>query len=451
MKMLQKTHPETHPGSSTNALRRQVLYRCLPIVATAGLMFWLSGGLYPRTWRLFFQACAQFSLLWTQLGAGFLLSFVILAVQALLLAIGWGLLLRLVIREGYALFSAWRTNNAPVPVAPLPAVRGPEPLPPLAVANALQSIQHVAPLSAPSVRPQGATSSQRNMDVLVNPFERAAHPLANPALENPFEEPGSPDNRGRSRGVQRLQEQEQTRAVSATQQKDVPLSAFYEYEEAAQPPAADRQDTPADQRQESEEPGQHVSAGEAFASEGKEEASNPFRAQESEQEQAHFSSVLHELGFFRLNQSSGEGKPALSQPEKEMASLANTSSSTEDTSLAANPFDVQSDVFHLFSPPDVPGQEPEAQISEEKLKEPQLQMRPSPAKMESDQLYLLGNPFEGSLPEVFEQDEDLKHSGLEQVSEELEQRAARRKRATSPSVPGGEKKAAKRAPRNKPD
>ena len=82
-----------HPGSSTNPSRRQLLYRCLPIIGTGLLMFWLSGGPFPRTWLLYAQTCAQFSQLLTQLGGGFLFAFVVLTVQSLLLALAWGFLL----------------------------------------------------------------------------------------------------------------------------------------------------------------------------------------------------------------------------------------------------------------------------------------------------------------------------------------------------------------------
>src|SRR5437588_7503282 len=94
-----------HPGSSTNPSRRQQLYRYLPIIGTGLLMFWLSGGPFPRTWLLYAQTCAQFSQLLTQLGGGFLFGFVVLTVESLLLTLAWGFLLCLAMLEAEARFS----------------------------------------------------------------------------------------------------------------------------------------------------------------------------------------------------------------------------------------------------------------------------------------------------------------------------------------------------------
>lgn len=442
--------PPKHPGYSTHSLREQVLTRCLPIVVAVCLMVWLSGGIYPRTWQIFFQACAQFSQLWGQWRGQFLLSFVLLTIQALLLAAGWWLLLQLAIREGYALLAAWRAENTPVPLAPLPepVARAPVSRQPAAQAPASARVQYAAsPFSSP-VQAQRNAAPTRNGEVLVRPFGQTTPSLADPVLENPFEEPGSADRSAKPRGVQPLQKQGSTQAVSAAQQRDVPLSPFYQYTGEIPSPPPVRPVTPAAQPQQSGEQAQRTGAGGAPATEEKAAAKNPFREQEGEQDQARFSSVLHELGFFRPAQLSPEDKPVASSPEQEVVSPA-TPSSAAEVSLEANPFDVQRDVFDLFAPPDLPDRETEAQV--EQPEEPQRQERPSPAKMESGELYLLGNPFEGSLPEVFEQDEELKQSVLVQVSEELEQRAARTKRATGQAAASaGEKRTTKRSPRNKP-
>src|SRR5260370_5122107 len=232
-----------HPGSSTNPSRRQLLYRYLPIIGTGLLMFWLSGGPFPRTWLLYARTCAQFSQLLTQLGGGFLFAFVVLTVQSLLLALAWGLLLWLAMREAYALFSA---RQKPIPVAPAApplASRGLEALSPAELASVLQGMQYAAQPPVSYAQPKGAPTSRQGMDALVNPFESAAYPLANPAAENPFEEPGPSPAAYRPRGVQRLQGQEETPAVSSPLHDEPLLPILHDglpvpvYAEEVRPPA----------------------------------------------------------------------------------------------------------------------------------------------------------------------------------------------------------------------
>jgi hypothetical protein len=347
-------------------------------------MFWLSGGFYPQTWQLFLQACIQFSLLWSQQGVGALFPFAVLTIQSLLLAMAWGFLLWLALREIYEMFVA-RRKPAAVPLS--------------VAINSQQSMQGNAPSSPSYAQAQDALSLQEHVNRTENPFQPVASPSSNGVLGNPFEEPEPSDSVKRSQGVQEDQVQPETLAPPLTQQNDQLSQLFHHELEDIAASTIIQQNTSDDNRQEIRAHRQEDEYEEVFLRPSQDERDDPSGIPASEQENVNFSSALYELGFFRPGQSPTGDQPATSQAEVE---------------------------------------QPEAQ--------------PSSANKDPDQLYVLGNPFEGQLPEVFQQDEDLKHTVLEQVSKELEQRTSQRKRVTREgSSPGSEKKVAKRSLPKKSD
>jgi hypothetical protein len=440
------TQSKTHPTSSTHPLRKQLLSRCLPIGGTGCLMFLLSGGLYPRTWRLFFQACAQIPQLQMQMGEGFLFPFAVLAIQSLLLAVAWWVFLRLAIREGYALFCAWQTRDAPTQQAPLPAKALPA-----AVATATPLLQkpYTGQVLVRRAQPQGNTAPQPNSNGTMEPF--VARPLTAPGnqmVENPFEVPEPSANPQKPSSGQQWPTEKGLQPASVTPQTIESPPSFKEKEKRVRTPVPMSPATPIKQAQEIEEREPRARSAPALP---EEEASNLLRPPEPEQESVFFSSMLQELGFFSPDQSPGAETTPSSQAEKKDAPQLEPPANADHTSLAPNPFDVQSEVLHLFSSPDVPGQKPEERVSQDAHTPPHSQPQRSSAGMESGQFYTLGNPFEGTLPDVFQNDEDLKQSVLEQVSEALEQRTVRKRKATNQPSSADEKKTERRPPRKKPD
>ena len=88
------------PGQPRSNNRGQLTRSCLPIVGTAILVFIVSGGFPPTTWRYLFQTLPQLNRLFVSQGPGVIFPLTILIVQSLLLAIAWGLLVWVVLREG---------------------------------------------------------------------------------------------------------------------------------------------------------------------------------------------------------------------------------------------------------------------------------------------------------------------------------------------------------------
>jgi hypothetical protein len=120
------------------------------------------------------------------------------------------------------------------------------------------------------------------------------------------------------------------------------------------------------------------------------------------------------------------------QKEKQAAALPLPSPAQNDpfAVIEEDPFAVQEDVFNVFEPENhkendtgnyTESYEEEAQEEEEQ------------ASAEDDPVFVFGNPFEGPLPDVFMEDEDLKRSVREQQEElsgDESSRASAAKKAT---------------------
>src|SRR5256885_10423438 len=94
----------TSLGRTRDALVKQLLTICL-LGLGAGIIFWLSGGIPPRTWRVLLLSCLHFSTLWAQQGAGMLVPFIIVLVQSILVVVAWAVFGWLAFRAAEALFA----------------------------------------------------------------------------------------------------------------------------------------------------------------------------------------------------------------------------------------------------------------------------------------------------------------------------------------------------------
>ena len=83
----------------------------IAILVAGFLMFWLSGGFPPNTWRLLLQILPQIQTLWTQRGPAIFFPLLILSVQSLLLGIAWIGILWAAIREVSALVATLKTSQ----------------------------------------------------------------------------------------------------------------------------------------------------------------------------------------------------------------------------------------------------------------------------------------------------------------------------------------------------
>src|SRR5436190_23442247 len=78
----------------------QRIRSCLPILGTAVLVFFLGGGFPPATWMFLFHTLAQLNDILINQGPAAILPLTVLVVQSLLLAVAWGLLGWVALREG---------------------------------------------------------------------------------------------------------------------------------------------------------------------------------------------------------------------------------------------------------------------------------------------------------------------------------------------------------------
>src|SRR6266481_407388 len=79
---------------------KQLIRSCLPILGTGLVVILVSGGFPPATWVLLFKTISQLNTLLYYQGPGVIGVLIVLIVQSLLLAVAWGLLGWVIMREG---------------------------------------------------------------------------------------------------------------------------------------------------------------------------------------------------------------------------------------------------------------------------------------------------------------------------------------------------------------
>ena len=90
---------------------RNHLLLIIAVLVAGFLMFWLSGGLPPNTWRVLLQILPQIKTLWTQRGPAIFFPLLILSVQSLLLGVAWIGIIWAAIREVSALVVTLKTSH----------------------------------------------------------------------------------------------------------------------------------------------------------------------------------------------------------------------------------------------------------------------------------------------------------------------------------------------------
>src|SRR5581483_5405268 len=90
---------------------RNHLALLLAIVGASFLLYWVSGGFPPATWRLLFQSMPQLGARLPDQGIALVFSFIVVVIQSLAIGVAWALLLWLAIRKGRIVFDAFYASK----------------------------------------------------------------------------------------------------------------------------------------------------------------------------------------------------------------------------------------------------------------------------------------------------------------------------------------------------
>ncbi len=375
------------PAPPRPSLGQYLLTRTLPIFLTLVLSLIFAGGLPPTSWRLLFQTLAHLREIYRLHGPAMWVGLALLIMQSLLLLAAWVVLAWLLLKERvvvYTMRSALRQGRTPslnmtiVTMDPierlLPSFSFPllnarkaapaPPMPPYVPTGNLVSAPPLATNAAALPRPR---EQARNV-----PPPPVMQPNMVPGNIPPPPPPAMPPNMGprnvppppvtqpntankKKRPVP--EEPPTTQIVSQPLSEDMPTSQTAPTVKAPPPPVA--QDSP--------QPAQKV------------EPPQPAGGERSTMKEQ-LSSKMKKIRTMRLG-STSQPAPAPQSTEE------------ETSYMLGNPFDV-----------------PES-AQETKLPDSVLDVTPDlPTQLNAsqDDPYLYGDPFEGSLPDILQIDEDLK-------------------------------------------
>lgn len=519
------------PITPSELYGRQILRRIVPILVTCYLVYWLSGGIPPTSWEQLVQVCIHFTTLLASKGTGALVTLLVLFAQALCIGFAWGFLLWLMVREFQALRAGMSPQSNIAGQRSASFTQSPQALHP-------SSPPHVSgQMGASYVQPYQTPSLEQPASVGIGHWQAPPMQTSSVLFDNPFADETqnfpliAQSDQVRASYVSTTQKSYTPDSKKQTILFDDPFSPPFDKDNGRQ----QGQHIPS-RAQPSEQGSSHLSAlpiplpvDSARPSVQLSDVSTPFDAQESGElerlesiapgsDEIHYSDMLGTLGFIptRVQPSGNEekkiGKPVepiqreaeppiqsqrpASQAQKEqavtripLASEKHVQAAVPPISVAPpappaptpsnNPFDVQADIFDLFSfgatpiepvmqpveqqritpVPDStlpfagsagnnPFEElalPESQSASTSLvRASQTSMaQPEPTEVEEedeeDDPFIFGNPFEGPLPDVFHQDSDLRQSILEHTGDvieaPIEQTRAKKKRPKKRSTP----------------
>jgi len=476
----------TSPGHARDALVKQLLTICL-LGLGAGIIFWLSGGIPPRTWRVLLQSCLHFNSLWAQQGAGMLLPFIIVVVQSILVGVAWAVFGWLAYREGSALFALLTTQQSHSQAAKSPRkkmIAASQPSRPALMAPGSSGTPSASlkQASSPSASlHKGAKRGQSGAPVYGQQKEQmppqsseAMFPFAPPFKEDWFLPPdlheattAERSNSGDSLWLYEddrvknpfedeavmLQKSLELKAMVAPAKREEP--AYIPPFGTPQPPTGVQQYyTMTDPFSEMDDVGALHSSARKPSIAG--EASRAIEESSLEEpsapcEEGDFASVLNSFGFLPHQdvppQDETVAKESPAPVEELPVAKPAPVKKTPIAKPVTNPFDVQEqrlsgsgENFVLGDPFAVKEQPPSVFATEPYLENTAGEQ--APVQTTSEHGFLFGNPFDGPLPEVYQHDEDLKQriasskgkpaappSNAEDESENTDNKPVKRKRS----------------------
>jgi len=373
------------PVDQIHYLRRQSTQFYLLAGGTALLLAWLSVGLTPSTWGLLFQIISQFKMLWTQQSVNTLWALLLLIGQSLLLLAAWVLLIGIVIRE-----SVYLRALLPVSPPPTPTAYAAMPVPPPVEAATLV-LSQPAPVTfgppPPPPPPSTWETASATEQITLIPDQVKAQDVSPLA--------------------QMLRIDEQCTVVSPRSFRKTRLSPSTPSAQVKPPGAA---------KQASEMPTQ---------------IRPPSTPDTSDSSSQQGSDLYEGIGVFGQEEQIPFPEPQqipqtqIGQQEQQRQQKPSRRPKWQDEDVLSNPFAPNEDVLGLSL------QEKLLQGASDHME----QTQPTPQDSEQDEVFVFGNPFEGALPDVFEHDEDLKRSLLEQSDEGQASPGPGKDKTNTPSKP----------------
>jgi hypothetical protein len=386
----------TQPVQDAGSLRRQQVRFYLMVGGAGLLLIWFSIGRTPSTWTLWFQLVRQLHTFQVQAGARAFLALGLVSVQSLLLLGAWALLLYVIVHEGSRLH-ATTTKAAPAEQQAAPVLAPPPPdaalfrtLPTATIAASpampiipippAPPVLPTAPAPVPPYQPERLEAQSTRLDSeqrpVASPFARKTHLMPLSAKEDDQED--FPTEPSRQAPVPSIEDVQASR------------NPFPPYNPPAFSPQ--QQALPAQPEFQAQQ-----FAGNPEYTEKKREPASP-SAQPALPEASKNDPYAVSSSIEGWEASKNDPYAVSSSIEKEQSSfplwLVEGPKPNED--MAGGPFAAGKEALEAFQ-------------TTYRFPKPGPQ-QPAAAASSQDDGFVFGNPFDGPLPDVFEQDEALKRT-----------------------------------------